>query len=51
MPQRVVHFLLHVPKCAGTTVEDHFRETLGPGFLLAPRWHNPLRAVIGNARQ
>jgi hypothetical protein len=48
MPQRVVHFLLHVPKCAGTTVEEHFRETLGPGFLLAPRWHNPLRAVIGN---
>jgi hypothetical protein len=48
VPQRVVHFLLHVPKCAGTTVENHFRETLGAGFLLAPRWHNPLRAVIGN---
>jgi hypothetical protein len=48
MPQRVVHFLLHVPKCAGTTVEDHFRETLGPGFLLAPRWHNPLRPILGN---
>ena len=48
MPQRVVHFLLHVPKCAGTTVEDHFRATLGDGFLLAPRWHNPLRPVIGN---
>ena len=48
MPRRVVHFLLHVPKCAGTTVEGHFRETLGPGFLLAPRWHNPLRGVIGN---
>ncbi|MFQ5567801.1 MAG: hypothetical protein ACE5EU_15725, partial [Paracoccaceae bacterium] len=45
---RVVHFLLHVPKCAGTTVEAHFRATLGAGFLLAPRWHNPLRAVIGN---
>jgi hypothetical protein len=46
--RRVVHFLLHVPKCAGTTVEQHFRETLGPGFLLAPRWHNPLRSIIGN---
>ena len=48
MSRRVVHFLLHVPKCAGTTVEEHFRATLGAGFLLAPRWHNPLRAVIGN---
>lgn len=48
MPRRIVHFLLHVPKCAGTTVEDHFRATLGPGFLLAPRWHNPLRSIIGN---
>ena len=48
MPQRVVHFLLHVPKCAGTTVEDHFRETLGAGYLLAPRWRNPLRHIIGN---
>jgi hypothetical protein len=46
--KQVVHFLLHVPKCAGTTVEDHVRSTLGDGFLLAPRWHNPLRVVIGN---
>jgi hypothetical protein len=46
--RRVVHFLLHVPKCAGTTVEEHFRATLGPGFLLAPRWHNPMRSIIGN---
>jgi len=46
--QRVVHFLLHVPKCAGTTVEAHFRAVLGPRFLLAPRWRNPLRNVIGN---
>jgi hypothetical protein len=46
--RRVVHFLLHVPKCAGTTVEEHFRATLGDGFLLAPRWHNPLRSIIGN---
>jgi len=49
VPRRVVHFLLHVPKCAGTTVEAHFRATLGAGFLLAPRWHNPLRIVIGNS--
>ncbi len=48
MPHRVVHFLLHVPKCAGTTVEEHFSEALDEGFLLAPRWHNPLRSVIGN---
>ena len=48
MPRRVVHFLLHVPKCAGTTVEEHFRAALGEGFLLAPRWHNPLRGVVGN---
>ncbi|HUS53663.1 MAG TPA: hypothetical protein VMY41_06615 [Thermohalobaculum sp.] len=48
MARRVVHFLLHVPKCAGTTVEEHFRAELGEGFLLAPRWRNPLRAVIGN---
>lgn len=43
-----VHFFLHVPKCAGTTVEAHFARTLGPGFLLAPRWRHPLRDVIGN---
>ena len=44
-----IHFFVHVPKCAGTTVETHFRRTLGPGgFALAPRWKNPLRDVIGN---
>lgn len=43
-----VHFFLHVPKCAGTTVERHFERTLGPAFLLAPRWRHPLRDVIGN---
>jgi len=48
LPQRVVHFLLHVPKCAGTTVEAHFGAALGPGFLLAPRWHSPLRPFLGN---
>ncbi|MEL6476559.1 MAG: hypothetical protein AAFR17_04465 [Pseudomonadota bacterium] len=42
------HFLLHVPKCAGTSVEAHFARHLGPGFLIAPRWESPLRNVIGN---
>ena len=48
MAERSVHFILHVPKCAGTTVEAHFARVLGPGFLQAPRWENPLRNVIGN---
>ena len=44
-----LHYFAHVPKCAGTTVEAHFARHLGPdGFLLAPRWRNPLRDVIGN---
>ncbi|HEU0221030.1 MAG TPA: hypothetical protein VFR34_02320 [Paracoccaceae bacterium] len=43
-----VYFLLHVPKCAGTTIEAHFARNLGDGFLKAPRWKNPLRDVIGN---
>lgn len=43
-----VHFLLHVPKCAGTTVEAHFEAHLGRGFLRAPRWENPLRNIVGN---
>lgn len=45
---RVVHFLVHIPKCAGTTVERHFETHLGEGFLLAPRWNSVLRDVIGN---
>ncbi len=48
MDRRIVHFLLHVPKCAGTSVEGHFRAHLGPGFLLAPRWESPFRNLIGN---
>jgi len=32
-----VYFLLHVPKCAGTTVEQHFEAHLGSRFTLAPR--------------
>jgi len=47
MPEPV-HFFLHVPKCAGTTVEAHFSRTLGDAFMIAPRWRNPLRDVIGN---
>jgi hypothetical protein len=47
VPRRVVHFLLHVPKCAGTTAREHFSAALGPGYLLAPRWRNPLRAFLG----
>ncbi len=45
---RTVHFLLHVPKCAGTTVEAHFRTHLRKRFMIAPRWENPLRNFIGN---
>ena len=48
MAQRIVHFLLHVPKCAGTTVEAHFRQHLGDAFRFAPRWENPLRNFVGN---
>lgn len=48
MTSRIVHFLLHVPKCAGTTVETHFRTHLNHRFLMAPRWENVLRNVIGN---
>jgi hypothetical protein len=43
-----VWFLLHVPKCAGTTLEAHFAAALGPGFLKAPRWESVLRDVVGN---
>lgn len=45
---RPVWFLLHVPKCAGTTVEEHFRTHLGEGFLIAPRWESVARNFIGN---
>ncbi|MEO1490610.1 MAG: hypothetical protein AAFV19_00470 [Pseudomonadota bacterium] len=45
---RIVHFLLHVPKCAGTTVEAHFRKHLGARFMIAPRWESPMRNFIGN---
>ena len=45
---RTIHFLVHVPKCAGTTIEWHFQQHLGERFLWAPRWRNPLRDVVGN---
>ncbi|MTI00047.1 hypothetical protein [Roseibium sp. RKSG952] len=47
MAQRLF-FLLHVPKCAGSTVEHHFELHSGDGFLRVPRWKNPLRNIIGN---
>ena len=47
MPERVVHFHVHVPRCAGTTLDAHFRAHLGDAFLIAPRWRNPLRLVLG----
>jgi len=47
-PRPVVHFVLHVPKCAGTTAERHFERHLGPGFRIAPRWRSPLRQIVGN---
>ncbi|MEM9009636.1 MAG: hypothetical protein AAGE18_00295 [Pseudomonadota bacterium] len=45
---RPVYFFLHVPKCAGTTVEQHFAAALGDGFLIAPRWESVRRNFIGN---
>ena len=48
MANRIVHFILHVPRCAGTTVERHFEGHLGDGFRYAPRWENPLRHFVGN---
>lgn len=46
MPARTVHFLVHVPRCAGTTAGEHFRAHLGEAFLIAPRWRNPLRLFL-----
>lgn len=43
-----VHFLVHVPKCAGTTVELHFARHLGDDFLIAPRSKSFLRDFTGN---
>ncbi|MEM1344617.1 MAG: hypothetical protein AAGI34_08575 [Pseudomonadota bacterium] len=48
MSRAPVHFILHVPKCAGTTVERHFASALGEGFLIAPRWESVWRNVLGN---
>ena len=44
-----LHVFVHVPRCAGTTVERHFARTLGPRFLLAPRRSGPLRTLAGAA--
>ncbi len=48
--RRIVHFVLHVPKCAGMTIESHFAALLGPGYLHAPRWRSPLRLFLGEGR-
>ncbi|MEM7742111.1 MAG: hypothetical protein AAF409_00255 [Pseudomonadota bacterium] len=48
MTERIVYFLLHIPKCAGTTVETHFSTYLGPAFAYAPRWISPFRDILGN---
>ncbi|MEM9736329.1 MAG: hypothetical protein AAF908_06965, partial [Pseudomonadota bacterium] len=48
MAEPPIHFLLHVPKCAGTTVEAHFARHLGPAFRIAPRWEHVARNIIGN---
>lgn len=43
-----MYFLVHVPKCAGTTLELHFADALGDGFLIAPRWNSFARNIVGN---
>lgn len=49
MSSEPIRFFVHVPKCAGTTVERHFEAHLGEGeYALAPRWRSPLRHLIGN---
>ena len=48
MAHRTVHFILHVPRCAGTTVERHFERHLGSAFRYPPRWNSPLRHIVGN---
>jgi hypothetical protein len=45
---QTAYFLVHVPKCAGSTVEFHFQTALGDGYLHAPRWQSILRNLIGN---
>ncbi len=46
--KRTIYFLLHVPKCAGTTVISHMNRHLGKRAVSAPRWGNPLRNFMGN---
>lgn len=45
--RRVVHFLVHVPKCAGTTVQGHLRRHLNDDYLMAPRLHG-LKGIARN---
>lgn len=48
MAKRIVHFILHVPRSAGTTVERHFEAHLGDRFRYPPRWGSLLRNIVGN---
>lgn len=43
-----VYFMLHVPKCAGSTAIGHIEHHLGPAAQQAPRWSSPMRNFVGN---
>ena len=47
-PARVVYFLLHIPKCAGSTIIAHLDRHLGPRAMRAPRWSGVGRNFLGN---
>ena len=46
--RRIVYFMLHVPKCAGSTILGHMDAHLGPRSMQAPLWKSSLRNFIGN---
>ncbi|MEM1297994.1 MAG: hypothetical protein AAGH68_01850 [Pseudomonadota bacterium] len=46
--RRIVYFMLHVPKCAGSTLIGHMDKHLGERSLEAPLWRNWRRNYIGN---
>lgn len=46
--RRIVYFMLHVPKCAGSTLIGHMDTHLGARSLEAPLWRNWRRNYIGN---
>lgn len=47
-PVRTVYFMLHVPKCAGSTIIGHMDAHLGDRSMQAPLWTSPWRNFIGN---